>query len=158
MNALVVYDSLYGNTERIARAIGDALADRAGDKARVVRPGGVDADDVEAVDLLIVGSPTHGGQATEAIQGLLTRLEGTLPAGTRVAAFDTRLATRLVAIFGYAAGRIGRALEEAGGTLVAPPEGFVVKGKEGPLRDGELERAADWARELMGSGSRERGA
>ncbi|MFW6115892.1 MAG: flavodoxin family protein [Chloroflexota bacterium] len=155
MNALVVYDSLYGNTERIARAIGDALVDKAGDKARVVRPGGMDADDVEAVDLLVIGSPTHGGRPTEAIQGLLDGLEGTLPADTRVAAFDTRMATRLVAIFGYAARRIGRALEEAGGTLVAPPEGFVVKGKEGPLKDGELERAADWAKGLLGSSSGE---
>jgi flavodoxin len=145
MEALVVYDSLYGNTEKIASAIGDAL----GDEARVVRPGGVDSDDVEAVDLLIVGSPTHGGRATEAIQSLLARLERTLPAGTRVAAFDTRLATRLVTVFGYAAGRIGRALEEAGGTLVALPEGFIVKGKEGPLKDGELERARDWARQFV---------
>jgi flavodoxin len=145
MKTLVVYDSLYGNTEKVAKAIDEGL----GGEAEVARVGGVDSDDVEAVDLLIVGSPTHGGQATEAIQGFLGRLGGTLPAGTRVAAFDTRLATKLVAIFGYAAGRIGRALEEAGGTLAAPPEGFVVKGKEGPLKDGELERARDWTRQFV---------
>lgn len=149
MNGLVVYDSVYGNTEKIARAIGDVL----GSEARVTRKGGVGPADLEGVDLLVVGSPTHGGRATEAIQGLLDRLEGSLPAGTRVAAFDTRLAARWVGIFGYAAPKIADALEEAGGTLVAPGEGFVVKGREGPLKDGELDRAADWARGLAGSDS-----
>jgi flavodoxin len=151
MNALVVYDSVYGNTEKIARAIGDAL----NSEARVTRGGGVRPADLEGVDLLVVGSPTHGGRATEAIQGLLDRLEGSPLAGTRVAAFDTRLAAKWVAVFGYAAPKIARALEEAEGTLVAPGEGFVVKGREGPLKDGELERAADWAKELADSDSRE---
>lgn len=147
MNALVVYDSQYGNTEKIARAVGSAL----GPDARVMRAGGVDPADLESVDLLVVGSPTHGGRPTEAIQGLLGRLEGSLPAGMRVAAFDTRLAAKWVRIFGYAAPKIAGALENAEGTLVAPGEGFVVKGREGPLKDGELERAASWARELAGS-------
>jgi len=145
MNAWVVYDSQYGNTEKIARAVGDAL----GSDARVTRAGGVNPVDLETADLLVVGSPTHGGRPTEAIQGLLDRLERSLPSGTRVAAFDTRLAAKWVRVFGYAAPKIARALEEAGGTLAAPAEGFVVKGREGPLKDGELERAADWARQFV---------
>jgi flavodoxin len=145
MKTLIVYDSLWGNTEKIAQAIGDALAG----EAEVLRAADVDPSAVEALDLLIVGSPTHGGRPTEAIQDLLGRLEGTLLGGTSVAAFDTRLPARWVAIFGYAAGRIARKLESGGATLIVPPEGFVVEGKEGPLREGELERAADWARELV---------
>jgi len=65
-----------------------------------------------------------------------------------VTAFDTRLPTRLVGIFGYAAARIADSLKRNGGTLIAPPEGFFVKGKEGPLKEGELERAAGWAKEI----------
>jgi hypothetical protein len=49
---------------------------------------------------------------------------------------------------GYAAPRIARALEKKGGNLAAPPEGFFVEDKEGPLKAGELERAAGWAKEL----------
>jgi flavodoxin len=145
MKTWIVYDSLWGNTEKIAQAIGDALSGG----AEVLRAAEVDPSAVADLDLLIVGSPTHGGGPTEAIQDLLDRLEKTVPKGTRVAAFDTRLATRLVAIFGYAAGRIARTLEKAGATLVLPPEGFVVEGKEGPLREGELQRAADWAAGLL---------
>jgi flavodoxin len=146
LNTWIVYDSLWGNTEKIAQAIGDEVAG----EVKVLRPAQVDPAAVGAIDLLIVGSPTHGGGPTEAIQSLLGQLGGTLPAGTSVAAFDTRLATRLVAIFGYSAPRIARTLEGVGATLVVPPEGFVVKGKEGPLREGELERAAGWAQEIVG--------
>jgi flavodoxin len=145
MKTWIAYDSLWRNTEKVARAIGDALEG----EVEVRRAADLDPSAVESGDLLIVGSPTHGGRPTEAIQNLLGQLRTTLGAGTRAAAFDTRLATRLVAIFGYAAPRIAQTFESAGATLVVPPEGFVVKGKDGPLGEGELERAADWARGLV---------
>jgi len=56
--------------------------------------------------------------------------------------------TRWVGIFGYAAGKIADSLKRKGATLVASPEAFFVKGKEGSLKDGELERAASWAKEI----------
>lgn len=71
-----------------------------------------------------------------------------------MAAFDTRicienigsfLLTFFVNLFGYAAKPIARWLQKKAGDLVALPEGFVVQGTEGPLKDGELRRAADWA-------------
>ncbi len=142
MKALIVYDSMYGNTERIAQAIGGAIAD----DVKVLRVGEVDPSDLESIDLLIVGSPTQGGRATQAMQDFLSRLPEPTLRGIRVAAFDTRFTSRWVRIFGYAAGRIARVLKEMGGNLVAPPEGFFVTGTEGPLREGELERAAGWAK------------
>jgi hypothetical protein len=72
----------------------------------------------------------------------------------RVAAFDTRFKADeldssglrfLVKTGGYAAKRIADRLKRAGGSLVVPPEGFYVEDTEGPLKPGELERAADWA-------------
>ena len=143
MKILIVYDSTYGNTEEIARAIGEAITG----EVKVLRVG--EADPSETFDLLIVGSPTHGGRPTQAIQDFTKRV----PAlnGAPVAAFDTRLSSGLVKIFGYAAGRIGKTLEKKGGTLVKPPEAFFVKGTKGPLREGELERAASWSGEIAKS-------
>jgi flavodoxin len=140
MKILIVYDSTYGNTEEIARAIGEAITG----EVKVLRVG--EADPSETFNLLIVGSPTHGGRPTQAIQDFTKRV----PAlnGAPVAAFDTRLSTGLVKIFGYAAGRIGKTLEKKDGILVKPPEAFFVKGTKGPLREGELERAASWAGEI----------
>jgi hypothetical protein len=74
--------------------------------------------------------------------------------GISAAAFDTRIpadesgkALRLLMkVGGYAAPRIAGALKKKGGNLVAPPGGFLVKDKEGPLLKGEVERAASWVK------------
>ena len=68
--------------------------------------------------------------------------------GVRVAAFDTRMTNRLILLFGTAGPKIARALESKGGTRAGSPEGFSVTGGEGPLKEGELERAAVWAQSL----------
>lgn len=147
MKTLIVYDSFYGNTEKIARAIGGAIAG----EVKVLRPGEVDPSELQSVDLLVVGSPTQGGRPTKAVQDLLNKLPEPVVRGINVAAFDTRFSTKLVGIFGYAAGKIAENLKKKGGALVSPPEPFFVKGREGPLKEGELERAAGWAKGLLES-------
>jgi len=57
----------------------------------------------------------------------------------------------MVRLFGYAAAPIAKRLKSKGGELVLAPEGFVVKDTEGPLKEGELDRAAAWARQLIAS-------
>jgi len=149
MKALIVYDSVYGNTEKIARAIAGALTPSG--EVKVLRPGEANHSELESVDLLIVGSPTQRGRPTPAIQDFLNKVPERAIKGVTVAAFDTRFSTKLVAIFGYAAGKIAGSLKTKDGTLILPPEAFFVKGKEGPLKDGELERAASWAKRILQS-------
>jgi len=144
MKALIIYDSMYGNTEKIAKAIGSAITG----EAEVLHVGEANHSEWESINLLIVGSPTQGGRPTPAIQDLLNKVSESAIKGINVAAFDTRFSTRWVGIFGYAAGKIAGNLKGKGGTLVASPEGFFVKGKEGPVKEGELERAASWAKEI----------
>lgn len=157
MKALVVYDSQWGNTERIARVIGGALG--AEPDVLVLHVGQATAERLTApgLDLLVVGSPTQGFRPTKPITGLLEGLAGDRLRGVKVAAFDTRfkadeVASRLTRFVvrkgGYAAPRVAEQLEKAGGAAVAPPEGFFVVDKEGPLREGELERAAAWGAAL----------
>ena len=147
MKVVVVYDSVHGNTEIITRAIGDALAG----EVSVGRAGEVNAAEVQGVDLLIVGSPTHGGWFTEAIKDWLGEVPAATLQGMRAAAFDTRTPpTILSRIFGFAAPRIAKRLEQKGAMLVGEPGGFIVEGIKGPLKDGEPERAAAWAKGLAG--------
>ena len=147
MKALIVYDSVYGNTEKIAKAIGGAITG----EVKVMRVSEVNPSQLKTIDLFIVGSPTQGGRPTPAIQEFLDKAPESSLKGISVAAFDTRIPAKLVGVFGYAAGRIGGNLKEKGGTLIARPEGFFVKGPEGPLKEGELERAGDWAKGIVGS-------
>jgi flavodoxin I len=142
MNAIVVYDSNHGNTEKIARVIGQAL----GGAARVshIRESNVAA--LGKAGLLVVASPTLGGRPTEAMSSFLKGIpEGSLQ-NVKVATVDTRLKAKWVKIFGYAAEKIAARLVKCGGTPVAAPEGFFVRGAKGPLLDQELERAAAWAK------------
>ncbi len=147
VKTLIVYDSVYGNTEKIAMAIAEAIASDGG--AKVLRASEADVAELESADLLIVGCPTHAGRPTQAMQEFLSRVAESSLEGIRAAAFDTRVQARWVKILGFAAPRIGGSLKKKGATLVAGPEGFFVTGKEGPLKDGELERAGDWGREMQ---------
>jgi flavodoxin len=149
LKVLVVYDSLYGNTEKIARAIAGAVAPP--DTVRMIRVGEAGAADLEDVGLLFLGSPTQGGQATKVTQAFLDNIPAGALEGVKTAAFDTRLKTKWVKLFGYAAGRIEAALKGKGATLL-PPGLFIVKGNKGPLLEGEEERAVEWARGLMSGG------
>ncbi|MFW6135787.1 MAG: flavodoxin family protein [Chloroflexota bacterium] len=156
VKALVVYDSVFGNTEQIAQAIGDALG--SSEDVETLRVTDAQPEALTTVDVLIVGSPTRGFQPTPATKNLLKRIPAGGLEAVRVAAFDTRFAVEemdsailsfLVRLFGYAAKPIADRLRKKGGTLAVPPEGFIVEGTEGPLRDGELERAANWARRVV---------
>jgi len=149
MKILVVYDSVYGNTERIARTIGDALPG----EVKVLRVGDVDPGELASSDLLIIGSPTHGALPTEAIQALVDRLGPPAHGDARAATFDTRLTWGFLERWGgFAAPKIAVLLKEKGWTVVGEPGGFFVKGlKKGPLKKGEVERAAAWGKDLAGS-------
>src|SRR5690606_11605555 len=85
MKAVVLYDSQFGNTEKIAQAIGDALSK--GSEVTLLRAGAATPQDLSGYDLIVAGSPTQRFQATETMAGLL---EGLSLAGVRAAAFDTR--------------------------------------------------------------------
>jgi flavodoxin len=146
MKTLVVYDSVYGNTEAIAKAIAGAMGEYG--QVELRKPAELHPARLPAADLLIVGSPTVGGRATPAVQAFVTGIPASALSAVRLATFDTRMEMLIARLFGYAAPRIQAVLEDRGGIAAASPEGFIVQGREGPLRDGETERAATWARGL----------
>jgi flavodoxin len=156
MKALVVYDSVFGNTEKVAQAMGQALGPQA--EAQALRVGDVKPEHLDGLDALVVGSPTRAFSPTPAIKAWLRGLPSGSLKEVKVAAFDTRISVKdvdsailnfLVKIFGYAAEPIGKRLARKGGKMTMSPEGFFVQGTEGPLKDGELERAAAWAKQVL---------
>jgi len=153
LRTMVIYDSYFGNTEQIAKAIGAAL--EPSEEVEVVKVSKTNPDKLTRLKYLIVGSPTRAFRPTAAINDIIKKAPNLK--GVKVVAFDTRIATEdtnsrvlgfMVNIFGYAAKPISNGLVKKGGTLVVPPEGFYVEDSEGPLKDGELERAVEWARKI----------
>ncbi len=146
MKTLVIYDSVYGNTKTVAQAIGDDIPG----EVEVLYVKEANASGLEAYDLLVVGAPTHGAKPSPDMQAFLDQIGARALEGVKVAAFDTRMTVKLITVFGTAAPKISKALVEKGGTQAGKPMGFFVTGGEGPLKDGEVERAA-WAKGLVGS-------
>ncbi len=155
MKALVLYNSVFGNTEQIAKAIASAL----GEGTEIRKVNQADLSGLTGIDLLVVGSPTRGFNPTDATKNFIKSIPSGALKGIQVTAFDTRIdieevksgfLTFMVNIFGYAAKPIANTLKGKGGQPVGTPAGFFVLDREGPLREGELERAAAWAKGIAG--------
>lgn len=136
MKSLVLFDSNFGNTKKIAEVIADTL----GGTAKSVND--FKTNDLTGVDLLVVGSPINAWRATPKIRSFLENLQ---VKNMNAAAFDTRIK---IFCSGNAAKRIGKSLVDAGAELITPPLAFYVKDKEGPLVEGEIEKAKSWASHL----------
>lgn len=150
---LVIYDSVFGNTEKIAQAIGEALGN-----ATVKKVTDVDPTDLENLKILFVGSPTRAFRPTPAIMSFLKGLDKNTLLGVKAAAFDTRIPIDqtdskflkvMIKLFGYADKKVEKALTKTGADLALEPNGFGVTGTEGPLSEGELEQAQTWAKGIL---------
>ena len=156
MNAVVIYESFWGNTAAVARAVAEGL----GPEARLLSTSEASAEALAGVDLIVAGAPVlafnlsteriRDGLRTETGRApappdlshplLRTWLES-LPAGSgSCAAFETRVRGP----FGHATKAIVERLEAAGYRPISEHSSFVVKGRYGPLRDGELDKAREW--------------
>lgn len=165
MRALVVFESMFGNTKAIAEAVVEGLSSRIDVEAVAVDSAPVRLP--ETVALLVVGGPTHafglsrpdtrstaaaqaGSPVTSAAVGLREWLDRlAVPSGVRAAAFDTRVSRPRVP--GSAARKVEKRLRGLGAEVVVPATTFWVRGTPGPLLDGEIERARQWGRNLAAS-------
>ena len=162
MKSLVVYESWFGNTRRIAELIAAELA--ANGEVQLLS-----VDDplppLNHVNLIVLGAPTHvhGLSSRMSRKGALEQGEGTgeagigargwierlpLCGGPSVAVFDTR-AHKPELLVGSAAHGMAHRLRHRGYRMAVEPESFFVHGTPGPLEDGELARATEWGRALV---------
>lgn len=138
MRALVIYDSNFGNTKQIA----DTIAVQFGNNAVSKSVNDIKQSDLDGINLLIVGSPINAWRPTKKISDFLNDLSSHKLNGIQAAAFDTRVK---LFISGNAAKKIEKALRNSGANLIVPAVGFYVKGNEGPLLEGEIKKAEEWA-------------
>jgi len=164
IRALVAYESMFGNTERVAQAVaaGLGLEDI---EATVIDVSGASPVDVRDVDLLVVGAPTHafslsrpttrsdavsqGGRKSAEGTGMREWLEALPEDGSApvAAAFDTRV-TKVRYLPASASRRAAHLLSKHGCRMVASPAGFLVRDVAGPLESRQVDRAIAWARQV----------
>ena len=158
MDAVVVYESMFGNTKEIACAIAEGL----GGHTRVIPVDALDEHALQSVGLLVVGGPTHAWSMTRRATRKSARDQGAsgvnVEAGLReklpvlvdrslvAAAFDTRI-DKPRFLTGSAAKAIAKLLRGRG-CRIAGAESFLVTDTKGPLVAGELERAKAWGESL----------
>ncbi len=160
MHAVVVFESLWGNTEQLAREIAAGIGERTFVVDAASAPGELDSD----VDLLVVGGPTHAFSMTTRSTREAAQQQGAYRIPSRgirewiqaltsprravpVATFDTRVVSPRLP--GSAAKKAMKQLVALGYRPVAKPETFGVHGYTGPVADGEPERARAWGAELV---------
>jgi hypothetical protein len=161
MKAIVVYESHWGNTAAVARAVAEGI----GPGARTLTTSEATPEALQGADLIVAGAPLLGFQLpTDGMLKSMATSEArapqppdlshpslrswleTVPKGKgHAAAFETRIWWSP----GSATKPILASLEAAGYRPVQPKgERFKVQGRYGPLREGELERAKQWGQEL----------
>lgn len=138
MKALVIFDSNFGNTKKIAKTIAEKLET----DTKVLSVSDFNIKELEGIKLLVVGSPVNAWRPTEKILKFLADLSEDFLKGIKAASFDTKMRSFLS---GDASKKISRKLEKAGAEIVVEPQAFIVKGSKGPLFDGEIEKAEKWA-------------
>ncbi|PPD57863.1 flavodoxin family protein [Dehalogenimonas etheniformans] len=160
MKAIVVYESLWGNTEAIAHAIGDGL----GSGTRVMSTSEATPEVIKDADFLVVGSPVMGFSVPneKMIAGIQVKpgsasvppdlsqtpmrtwLDALAPGQKPFAAFETRVKGP----WGKATPVIEDSMKKLGYRKASEAQKFIVEGTQGPLKDGEIERARQWGAEL----------
>jgi flavodoxin len=153
MKTLIIHFSKFGNTKRVAQAIAETTK-QAGD-TRVISIDQLATSDLEGVDLVVMGSPTHAFSVPEAVQSALATLPPGVLAGKSVAAVDTTVKVWPLRPMRASPGLL-RQLRQLGGKAVVRPQTFSVQthntqktGEIDLLLEGQFERAQDWAGQIL---------
>src|SRR5689334_20674768 len=148
MHTLVLVDSEFGNTYRLAETIAGELRSAGLVDVINVRAPASESQLPTDLDMVIVGGPTQIHGVSRPLSEYLEALPPRIFANLACASFDTRVRGWPL-LTGAASGGISKRLKKLGAHMITPPESFLVMGKEGPLVDGEMERAHVWAQHLV---------
>lgn len=148
MKAAVVYDSLYGNTERLAQALARGITG-GGVEADTIKVDALDVERLAGYDLIAVGGPTHMAGVSKPMKRLLTDLGTVDLRGKKGFCFDTRNESRFNAFdFNSAGKRIEGRMKRMKVEMLKPKVSATVEAREGPLEEGALKRFQEIGVEL----------
>lgn len=147
MQTLVVYFSKFGNTQQVAEVIAGGLS---GNGAVITLSSDKLTDSaLQEANLVVMGTPTHNMNLPKVVQPVFDGLPRKILSRKLVAAFDTSYKMSAILARFTAAKKLSKKMRKLGGRQIVPPETFHVKDREGPLFEGEVERAQSWAAGIL---------
>jgi len=154
MKISVIYDSKFGNTQKVAETIKEVFEKKY--EVKVIHVTDAKIKDIESADMVIIGSPTHRGNVSEATKVLLNMIPKDSLKGKPFAVFDTSVASYgpnifmkgFIKFFGYAAPKMANILKKRGAKIDSV-KSFFVMGMKGPLKEDEIERVKNWATSII---------
>lgn len=144
--ALVIYDTMHGNTNVVAEKIAKAIRAGGNIKANLSFVDDVIVGKISEYDIIVIGTPNHYSRPSKKVGEFIKKLKGLDLEGTKVAAFDTCLRKQE----GRAFGRIEKEIREIvpDAQLISPGLSILVGGVKGPILDGELTKCEDFGRRI----------
>jgi len=150
MKTLIVYDSFFGNTEKVANKLYEILSKS--QKAKLAHVSEAQNLPIEAYDLIVVGSPTRYYKPTGAIVSFVRELKTT---PVNVAFFDTRLDAEghwlmgpMERIFKFASDTMETLVRNTNAKQMISSLGVYVTGTEGPIARNAMKDVENWAKLL----------
>jgi len=147
VKVIVVYESKYGNTKRVAKTIMEGVREVQGAKTVVNELKEVDLNKIAEYDVILIGSPNHYGGPTKSVSEFIDKLEKLNLDGRHFAVFDTYLGK---GFFEKAAKRMEKRINEKvpGLKQIAPMLSIAVQGSMGPIVEGELPKCKEFGKKI----------
>lgn len=158
MKVLVVYDSNFGNNEKIAKVLEKEIGKK--HQISICHVNYFKETLLSGVDLLIIGSPTHAFHPTKAIKHMIRKMDSSMIQSMWIGLYDTRLDMGKVDLLilkvmkklrGSAVGKMKQMLLKKNAKIKHEINGFIVSDKEGPVKSSEWEKIKSWANQLVES-------
>ncbi|HUV25399.1 MAG TPA: flavodoxin domain-containing protein [Methanomassiliicoccales archaeon] len=146
MKAVIIYDTKFGNTEEIAKAICSGMKEVGFNDVSAKSGGATTPNELRDAELWIFGCPTQKGGTSGKYKKLFKWMRKNMVLDRMGFAFETRLEGSE----GGAAAKIEAVMQECGVEIIHEPESFVVEEKTGPLAYGEIDRATTFGRKIAG--------
>ena len=148
MKVLIVYETKYGNTKKAAETMGDVIKE-AGNDVAVVKVDAVERESIKDYKAIVIGSPTYASSQAKSIKKFISSLD--VETGTKIVVFDTHSGDGI-----NTGGPMRRAVKKMEKQIDKNPNlekimnglQVAVKGIEGPLIDGELEKCKTFAKQI----------
>jgi len=147
VKAIVIYESKYGNTKRVAEAIVEGIREVQGVETVLNELEKVDFNKIAEYDVILIGSPNHYGGPTENVWEFIDKLEKLNLDGKRFAVFDTYLGK---GFFEKAAKKMEKRINEKvpGLKQIGPMLSIAVQGSKGPIVEGELPKSKEFGKKI----------